>query len=256
MKELFKKICQFFCISTNVLGLNYNTKILAHRGFTKHFQENTLGAFHDAINLDNIAGIEFDVMYTLDKIPVCIHDNNLKRLTGLDKEVKDILFQDLSKLKIKNDIGNNIIYKTNPKIPTLEETLDLFKNKNKILNLELKIDYFSKEFVDDVLSLIYKYQMQDRTIITSFNHNLLDLIDKKQFLLGSINDFDICHNDLNKMNLDYPIVILDKRTNSKILKLIKNQNKIIGIYTINSYDDNLKDNINNYDVDYLIFDQF
>jgi len=31
--------------------------------------------------------------------------------------------------------------------------------------------------------------------------------------------------------------------------------KIIGIYTLNSYDDNIIDNFDDFDVDYLIFDK-
>jgi hypothetical protein len=57
------------------------------------------------------------------------------------------------------------------------------------------------------------------------------------------------------MNLEYPIVVLDKRTSKDILNKLKNMGKIIGIYTLNSYDDNIIDNFDDYDVDYLIFDK-
>jgi hypothetical protein len=97
--------------------------------------------------------------------------------------------------------------------------------------------------------------MENNVIITSYNHKLLEYIDKEQFKIGSINDYDICKNDINKMNLQYPIIILDKRTDKDIFKKLKEMNKIIGIHTLNSYNDNLLDNFNNFDVDYLIFDR-
>ena len=71
-----------------------------------------------------------------------------------------------------------------------------------------------------------------------------------------LNDYDLCKNDINKMNLNYPIVILDKRTDKKTFQKLKKMNKTIGIYTINSYNDNLKDDLRFYsEVDYFIFDK-
>lgn len=228
---------------------------LAHRGYTQKFQENTIEAFQDAILNKDIDGVEFDVMQTLDGVPICFHDDNMKRLTGIDEDIKSISYDYLSELRIKKNIGNGIIYNTNPKIPRLDETLDLFRNTDKILNLELKIDYLSEEFVKNILNLISERKMEEHTIITSFNHQLLELIDLNKFNVGSINNYDICDNDINKMSLEYPFIILDKRTNKNVIKELQKKNKIVGIYTINSYDDSEFYNFDNYFFDFIIFDQ-
>ena len=232
--------------------------LLAHRGYTKKFQENTYEAFFESLFYTRIDGIELDVCQTADKQLVCFHDINLKRLFDIDKNINQIEFKDLKDLPIKKELlyGKNLIsYKYNTKIVLFTRLLNMFKYQKKIINIELKIEEDDKEFVNNVINEIKIRNMENKVILTSFNHKLLEYIDKEQFKIGSINDYEICQNDINKMNLQYPIIILDKRTDKEVLKNLREMNKIIGIYTLNSYNDNLLDNFNNYDVDYLIFDR-
>ena len=62
-------------------------KLLAHRGFTKKFQENTFESFFESLQDMRIDGVELDVCKTSDGELVCFHDINLERLTGLDKNI-------------------------------------------------------------------------------------------------------------------------------------------------------------------------
>ena len=226
-------------------------KLLAHRGLTKKFQENTYESFYESLQNMRIDGVELDVCQTSDRELVCFHDINLERLTGLDKNINQITFAELKKLRIKKDK----YHKFETEICSFTKMLNLFISTNKILNIELKIQEDDSEFVKNVLNEISIRNMESNVIITSFNHKLLKYIDKQKFKIGSLNDFDICQNNINQINLEYPIVVLDKRTNKDTLNNLKNMGKIIGIYTLNSYDDNIIDNFDDYDVDYLIFDK-
>ena len=232
--------------------------LLAHRGYTKKFQENTYESYFESLFDTRIDGIEIDVCQTSDKQLVCFHDINLKRLFDIDKNINQIEFKDLKDLPIKKELlyGKNLVsYKYNTKIVLFTRLLNMFKYQKKIINIELKIEEDDKEFVNNVINEIRIRNMENNVILTSYNHKLLEYIDKEQFKIGSINDYDICQNDINKMNLQYPIIILDKRTDKDVLKKLKEMNKIIGVYTLNSYNDNKLDNFNNFDVDYLIFDR-
>lgn len=226
-------------------------KLLAHRGFTKKFQENTFESFFESLQDMRIDGVELDVCQTSDGELVCFHDINLERLTGLDKNINQVTFAELKKLKIKKYKH----HKFENKICSFTKMLNLFISTNKILNIELKIEEDDSQFVKNVLNEISIRNMENNVIITSFNHKLLNYINKQKFKIGSLNDFNICQNNINQMNLEYPIVVLDKRTSKDILNKLKNMGKIIGIYTLNSYDDNIIDNFDDYDVDYLIFDK-
>ena len=58
---------------------------VAHRGLFKHAPENTLPAFAAAADLR--LGFELDVRRTKDGHLVCVHDETLKRTTGVDRLV-------------------------------------------------------------------------------------------------------------------------------------------------------------------------
>lgn len=144
-----------------------STKILAHRGASGYAPENTLYAFKKAISM-NSDGIELDVHLTKDEKIVVIHDEKLNRTTNGSGLIKDFSLSELKKL----DAGSwyNPKYK-NEKIPTLEEVFNLVKDKNIIINIELKngiIEYTGLE--EKVLELIHKYKIEENIIISSFNH--------------------------------------------------------------------------------------
>ena len=88
---------------------------IAHRGFhdmNKTRWENTLSAF-DAAIARNYA-IECDVHLSSDKVPVVIHDDDLKRLTGEEGFVWQRTAAELGAMRIGG---------TNDHVPTLDEAL-------------------------------------------------------------------------------------------------------------------------------------
>ena len=100
----------------------------AHRGLHQgtDIPENSLSAFKLAINNDY--GIELDVQLSKDKIPVVFHDNNLKRVCGIDKKVKDLTFDKLRTLTL---------YDSNEKIPHFQEVLDIVDGQVPLI-IEIK----------------------------------------------------------------------------------------------------------------------
>lgn len=62
------------------------------------------------------------------------------------------------------------------RVPTLQQLLELIKDTDTILNIELKNGYV--QYVDleqKVIDLVRSYEMTDRVIISSFNHYSLQL---------------------------------------------------------------------------------
>ena len=61
---------------------------IAHRGYfnTEH-PENSLGAFARAV--EHGFAVELDIQMTKDDVIVVFHDNDLKRVCGVDKKVKE-----------------------------------------------------------------------------------------------------------------------------------------------------------------------
>lgn len=151
------------------LALFQNPTVMAHRGLSADAPENTLYAFSDAIS----AGadfIELDVQQTRDGVLVVMHDSNLKRTTGVNKNIWDVDYADIQNL----DAGSwfDPAY-ANARIPTLEETLQ-FVDKRARLNIEIKpTKHGSDTLEQDVAELITRYQYTDACYVTSFSYGSL-----------------------------------------------------------------------------------
>lgn len=146
--------------------------ITAHRGLSAEAPENTLYAFDAAIN-SGADFIELDVQQTKDGVLVVMHDQNLKRTTGVNKNIWDVNYADIRDL----DAGSwfNPAY-ANARIPTLEETLQFIDNRIQ-LNIEIKpTKHGSGTLEQDVADLITTYGDVNRCWVTSFSYSSLKSI--------------------------------------------------------------------------------
>jgi glycerophosphoryl diester phosphodiesterase len=107
--------------------------IIAHRGFSGHFPENTLLAFHEALKLP-IDAIELDVRKTLDGVLVVIHDETVDRITQGSGHVSELTWDTIKGLDAGIRKGKEF---TGEHIPTLDEALELINGKTKLL-IEIK----------------------------------------------------------------------------------------------------------------------
>lgn len=133
-------------------------KNIAHRGLHSGdflLPENSLPAFEAAV-LKNIP-IELDVHVLKDNNLVVFHDNNLYRMTGVNKNIDRCTIEDISDLRLLN---------SEYKIPTLKEVLELVQDKVPIL-IELKDVFLSRRLEIYLIKLLSKYQ--GRYALQSFN---------------------------------------------------------------------------------------
>lgn len=102
--------------------------LIAHRGYynnKKGIPENSVLAFKKAI--DNNYLIELDVRLTKDQKLVVFHDDNLKRVCGVNKRVKDLTYIELLKYNLfdttlKVPLFSDVIKLVNGRVPILIET--------------------------------------------------------------------------------------------------------------------------------------
>ena len=130
---------------------------IAHRGLhNNEIPENSLAAFQNAIDHDY--GIELDIHPLEDLTPVIFHDETLKRMTGEDgyiKQVKNV--EELKKFKL---------LKSEEKIPTLEEALNLINDQVPIL-IEIKDYNLNGDFENKIYEILKNYK--GRYAVMSFN---------------------------------------------------------------------------------------
>lgn len=124
---------------------------VGHRGARGYETENTLTSFQKAIKLGANA-IELDVRATADGVPVVFHDEDLKRVFGIETALNTCNFKTLQNI-------------TNGKIPSLQEALAFIGSKVLKIVIELK----EVGIEDSVLDVAKKLNMSKRVIIASFH---------------------------------------------------------------------------------------
>lgn len=210
--------------------------IFAHRGASGDYPENTMLAFKKAIEL-GVEGIELDVHKSKDGHIVVIHDEDIKRTFKGKGLVKDYTLEELKNFKCRKlrFIDNDLC-----KIPTLKEVLDLLKDKNILLNIEAKTDEIHYDLEEDVLNLVRDYDMEDRVLISSFNHKC---IDKFKRLDNNLKYAYLYWDDKNKELLgltnnlgNYSINISLKLVTQDLIEKAHNNNLKVYVYTVNSPD--------------------
>ncbi len=150
-------------------------KIIAHRGLSGFYPENTMLAFKKCLSLD-IYGVELDVHKTKDNHLVVIHDETVNRTLNGDGYVKDMTLLEIQSLScsIKNFEDNKDCC-----VPTLREVLELFKPTNFIINIELKNNKIKYKNIErDVVTLIEELGMQRRVLISSFRMKSIKICKK------------------------------------------------------------------------------
>jgi glycerophosphoryl diester phosphodiesterase len=142
-------------------------ELFAHRGVSELAPENTMVAFELALE-QKADGLEADVQLTKDGIPVLVHDEELGRTVEGEGWVADYTWNELSQL----DAGAWFDPKfKGVRVPRLEELLDWAAPHSLKLNLELKNSILAYPGLEEaVLRLVAHYRLQNRVIISSFNH--------------------------------------------------------------------------------------
>ena len=167
--------------------------IIAHRGASGEYPENTLLAFEKAIE-QGADGIELDVQYHPSGELLLIHDRFVNTNHGEIKHYSELSSEKIRKLSLPEEQS----------IVTLEQALTCIAGRC-LVNIELKCMSDSDSEITSLLSQIKKIITQaiseygfstKQFIISSFNHYLLERCDKiipeiKKAALIACNPFDV-----------------------------------------------------------------
>ena len=155
------------------MGLKHSVEVTAHRGYSAEYPENTTVAFRGAIEI-NADWIELDVQETADGEVIVMHDSNLKRTTGVDKEIWEVTWDEIKDLD--NGSWFDPMYRE-IRIPTLAQVLKLAHGKIK-LNIEIKPTGHEKHLEESVAALLEEYHMMDSCIVSSMKYDPLEKVKK------------------------------------------------------------------------------
>ena len=140
--------------------------IIAHRGWSGAYPENTMLAFTKAVE-NGADAIELDVHLSKDGEVMIIHDESLSRTTGIDGYVWDFTRSELEGINAGKTKGDSMGFTP---IPSLEEYLAAVKDSGIYTNIELKTAPVCYPGIEEkTLDLISRFGMEDRIVFSSFN---------------------------------------------------------------------------------------
>ena len=194
--------------------MKFDNLFFAHRGVHNNIDipENSIKAFKQALKKN--LNIELDIQLTKDNELVIFHDDNLKRMTNVDKNLNELTYSEIKKLKLLN---------TNQTIPTLKEVLNIVNGK-VILDIEIKntnkIDIVCKKLIDELTN--YKGIF----LIKSFNPKIVNWFKKHkpEYIRGLLIKDNLYNKFIGK--------IIIRHCNPNFLAISK---KFINKYGIKSY---------------------
>ncbi len=128
--------------------------LFAHRGFfSRAVSENTLDAFQRGIEA-GADGIEFDLRMSRDGVPIVVHDENLHRVAGDARRVRDLTRRELQQIPLRGK----------GRIPTLNEVISTFRGP-----VQFDIEVKDREACDFLIQKLKSSKtLRSRTIVSSF----------------------------------------------------------------------------------------
>ena len=138
---------------------------LGHRGARALAPENTLAGMAAAVAA-GADGVEFDVQRTADGHLVVFHDDDLRRVAGVEGQVIRSTLAHLRELEVGSHFAPQ--FRGEP-IPTLDEVIESLP-AHFFLNIEAKRTAFGSDGLEaGILAAIERHNLWARCLVSSFN---------------------------------------------------------------------------------------
>ncbi len=202
--------------------------VMAHRGNSQKAPENTLPAFEKAME-SGADWIELDVHQTKDGVLVVLHDENLKRVAGVDKNIWDLSYQVLQQY----DVGAwfSPAYE-GVRVPTLEEVLRLCKDKI-LLNIELKVTGHEQDFEKQVLEMVYAYGFEEDCVLASLNKEALQTVRELDANISTVYIMPAAPEDMETLNFASGLSVQANVMSWNVVDRAHHAEKRVYVWTVN-----------------------
>lgn len=148
---------------------------VAHRGLHGDgIPENSAAAFENAIK--NGYPIEMDIQLTKDLVPVVFHDDDMKRMTGVDAKIQTKTLAEVKEMRLAG---------TDEKIMTFEEFLTFVNGRTPVV-IEYKTQPDKEIIVDKTLPFLDAYKGE--FVVQSFDPMIVGTLRKRrpEFIRGQL----------------------------------------------------------------------
>jgi len=221
-----------FIISED-LGLDDEDRlmVIGHRANAGGAPENSLSALENSIEL-GVPMVEIDVQLTADSVAILWHDEDLIRMTGDPRRVRQVRSNEIESLYLRSV---NSQYQESDRVATLEQFLQRSKGRVKLM-IELKYYGFYPELAEKTVEMIRDYEMEDQVLMKSPNYNAVIQLREiapdlavgyvSRAAVGDISRLPVHFLSVNHLNL----------TNERV-RTIRERGMTIYAWTVNNRED-------------------
>lgn len=151
--------------------------LVAHRGYSGRYPENTLLSYQAAYQ-HGARYMELDLQMTSDRVPILHHDVNLRRMSGVDVDIRDVKASMLKRLTASYSERFADEFKGNRFTKFKKLSKWLAKHPDVTIFVEFKqesIDRFGiPVFVDEVYRRALATEASQQCVFISFNPDIVE----------------------------------------------------------------------------------
>lgn len=211
----------------NSLDLESETRVMAHRGASGAFPENTLAAIQGAID-SGADWVEIDVQEAADGEIVVIHDSDLKRVGSSPLVVAESTVTELKWI----DIGSwfDLAF-SDERVPTLREVLERCQGRIGV-NIELKYYGSEQRLEQSVAELVDAFGMAEDVIAMSLSRDGARAMKRlrPEWKVGLLSSVAV--GDLAKLDVDF-LALNARFATRQLVRHMHKQGKEVFVWTVN-----------------------
>lgn len=210
-------------------SIHQQIKIVGHRGFTEKGVENSLSSLKGAAK-QHVDYVELDTIMTKDHRFVVSHDNNLKRLTGINKNISESKFKDVVGLPTHQDGHKG-------KIVSLDDFIKQSKKSHVKLLVELKPQGTEpQDYTERVINKLKQYDVERDYRVMSLDYDVMTKLKKQAPEIDSGFIIPLQFGHFKDTNLDF-FVIEDFSYTPRLVNQAHREHKQVYAWTIDGEED-------------------
>lgn len=210
--------------------------IIAHRGFSGKYPENTLLAVREAMRL-GVDGIEVDARVSRDGVVVLMHDESVERTTNGRGLVRELLWSEIKRLDAGSWRGEEFLGEP---VPTLDEILAETVGR-VVLHVEVK----EPGDEDAVIKVARDVGALDWIVVNSFHPEVIRNVLKLEPTLGRCLTLEWLDDDFEesraiRLAINHganSISLYKGRATQSFMKYAHQRLLSVSVWTVNSIED-------------------
>ena len=178
--------------------------------------------------------IELDVQQTKDGRVVVSHDTNLYRVSGVDKYIYDLKYDEIKKIDVGSFYGKEF---SKERVPLLSDVIFYAKENGIRLNIEIKPTGHETDLEKQVVDMIHEYHFQNLCVVASQSYGSIEKVKEYSDDIMTVYVSGVEYKDYTSFTAADAFSIDANFVTSDLVHQIHAQGKELYVWTINTEED-------------------